>query len=221
MRNIILFDICGTLYKSNTTYDFLLYYFKTTNSKKLKSFKCNFTIPFRVFYKFLNILNADYFIRQKLIKYIEAEPIETVQKIAKKFVEEILINQQIAFTHNQYNKSLNTEGNKVILISASIDPIVAAIANELKTDDYFSTLLETKNDKFTGNIKEEMQGNKLEMFENIYNKDVSKITFYTDNKEDLPLALKADKVFILSSKNNKGFWTKKLKNHKNFILIDK
>ena len=221
MKNIVVFDICGTLYQSNTTYDFLLYYFKSIKSKKLKSFRRNFSIPFKVIFKLMILLKVDYYIRQRLIKYIKGEPVDLVEKVATKFVREILVNRKIAFTQNLIKENIIDTEIEVILISASIEPVVKAIANELGVENYFSTLLDTENDVFTGRIKKEMQGNKLPMFEKIKNNDTAYLTFHTDNKEDLPLALKADEVFILSSNKNMGFWRKKLDNHKNFTLIDK
>ena len=197
-NNLIVFDICGTLYRSNTTYDFLLFYFNYIKSKKVKSFKRNFSIPFKLFFKLMIFLNVDYYIRKRLIKYIEGEPKGLVEKVAKKFVKEELNNRKIPFTHKALKENLQTGEKDIILISASIEPVVKAIANELKVEKYSSTLLEIKNDIYTGRIERENQGNKLRTFKEIMHKEgTASITFYTDNKEDLPLVLTADEVFIL------------------------
>ena len=49
MKNLYLFDICGTIYRSNTTFDFLEFYLKEN-----KRFKLYRTIYKSFFWKIIN-----------------------------------------------------------------------------------------------------------------------------------------------------------------------
>ncbi len=198
MQNKIIFDICGTLYNSNTTMDFCEY--RAVGIKK-KILKLSKTILAKV----INKLSVKFFnfdlIRVLHIRSLKDLDINALQKDANDFVEQYLENKKIEEVHDILK---NYDKNDVILVSATIDIIANAIAQKLGGLKYISTTLEYKEDKCLGKIKDDLLGNKQHYFKN------QEIEFIiTDNKSDLDLCKMAKEVVIVSKKKNLSFWQSK------------
>src|SRR5690606_27224637 len=82
------------------------------------------------------------------------------------------------------------DGKEVILLSASIEPVIEVIADMLKVDGYYCTELEKRNGKYTGKVIQDIEGRKLQRIQPNYVLEGVELLFYTDNKEDLPLLKK-------------------------------
>jgi len=196
MQNKIIFDICGTLYNSNTTMDFCEY--RCDKKSKKIILKLSKTILAKVINKLsLKFFNFD-LIRVLHVKSLKDLDINTLQKDANNFVEQYLEKKKIDEVHNILKKY---DKNDVILVSATIDPMAKAIAQKLGGLKYISTTLEYKEDKCLGKIKDDLLGNKQHYFKN------QEIEFIiTDNKSDLALCQMAKEVVIVSKNKNIKFW---------------
>lgn len=177
MKNNLIFDICGTLYNSNTTMDFCEY--RTAGFQKM-FLKFSKTFLGKV----INKLSVKFFnfdlIRMLHIRSLKDLDINTLQKDANDFVEQYLEKKKIDEVHNILK---NYDKNDVI--SATIEPLAKAIAQKLGGLKYISTTLEYKEDKCLGKIKDDLLGNKQHHFKN---HDIEFII--TDNKSDLSLCQK-------------------------------
>lgn len=220
VNNLIVFDVCGTLYRSNTTYDFLAYYFNKKNKRKYIVLKFWYSTPGKVISKFLSFFNLENMIRKRIIGLIAGERENEVRAEAKNFVDEVLCQLKIKFCHDFLNETIEKKSNKVYLASASIEPVISAIAMKLGVTNYFSTSLEVKNGCFTGNILEDVQGTKHIQVGNLkLNSNYKNLTVFTDNKEDLNLVLQADEAFLMIYGSNEKFWIKKTQDHSNSNFI--
>lgn len=198
MQNKIIFDICGTLYTSNTTMDFCEY--RATGTKK-KILKLSKTIFVKVINKIL-VKFFDYdFIRILHVNSLKDLDKKILEKDANDFVEKYLENKKIEEVHsllNNYNKV------DIILVSATIEPVAKAIAKKLGNLKYLATTLEYEDDKCLGIIKDDLLGNKQNYFQ-----DEQVAFIITDNKSDLPLCKISKEVIIVSKKKNLDFWKNK------------
>lgn len=171
--------------------------FRVAGSKK-KILKLSKTI----FGKVINKLSIKFFdydmIRVLHIKSLKDINVQILEKDANDFVEQYLENKKIKEVHDILK---NYDNEDVILVSATIDIIANAIAHKLGGLKYISTILEYKEDKCLGKIKDDLLGNKQHYFKN------QEIEFIiTDNKSDLPLCQMAKEVVIVSKKKNLSFW---------------
>ena len=128
MRKIILLDICGTIFDSNTTFDFLDHNVKTSNYKLLR--RIMYTLPWKIINK-LSIVILKYDLTRNLaLKNIKGHHKADLEKLASTFYDNILsqkVNKKVIdliekFKNNDY---------KIIITSATLDFIAKTVAHKL------------------------------------------------------------------------------------------
>ncbi|PTO86898.1 hypothetical protein CWN98_12565 [Vibrio splendidus] len=207
-NEVSIFDICGTLFFSNTTFDFIVFFHK----KKKNTLKWLYSLLLTSFLgKILNrlsILN----VRNTLLWSLKGESRSCLIKVANDFYDEKLIYKK------NYKAfcilDLQLEQTNVILSSASIEPVVYIIANRLGVDYYASELEYDGNWCFAGVFMNDNLG--------VKDKAVSifKVkTVVTDNLSDVNLCLRAENVVVFSKKKNANYWKKNLKDIDSEIII--
>lgn len=216
---VVIFDVCGTLYRSNTTYDFLMYYFKNRNT--LKYYKVLFcaSFPIKAFLVIFKILGLKHDLRKFLINLLKGEGQEKVEAQAIYFAQNILANKKLTTIHN-FLIIAQKEGKKVYLASASIDPVVKAIAIELNIAQFISSTLEVDTQKqYTGRIIRDSKGLKKEILLLEGLQFGKSATVFTDNRDDLSLIQSCSKAFVVSNKKSVSFWYKSMVNHPDWEIL--
>lgn len=193
-----IFDICGTLYDSNTTMDFCEYRVSGKNKIILKLSK---TILAKVINKISVKLFAYDIIRILHIKTLKGLKATEIESDANNFVDNYLENKKIK---EVYEILKFHDKENIILVSATIEPVAKAIAKKLGNLNYRATTLEYQEDRCLGKIKDDLLGKKQHYFKN---KEIEFII--TDNKSDLDLCKMAKEVVIVSKKKNLNFWQSK------------
>lgn len=129
---------------------------------------------------------------------VRAQAYKLLKDVCVEKIGHIIDQNFTLFTDKFYNDALNQvklhmrKGDKLILLSGSISPIIKKIAEYLQIDDFIATELDTDNGFFTGNIRGKAaygQGklDKLLVFIATRFPSVEKTYFYTDNFSDLPV----------------------------------
>lgn len=202
----IYFDVCNTITQTNNTNDFILYYFiKKNNYIKIIKYLYIFFLYF--IKKTLNFKNIKHIIdietRKNIIGLLKNEKVSDVKLYAQNYVEQIfkkgLLNEKIIEILNQKRKQ-----NKIIFLSASINPPIEEIAKKLNIDKVYCSKLQVKNNKYTGVLEIDLYNNK-QIF---INKKNLKKYFYTDNIEDLNLIKYFNHIYFIN--NNKKFLDNKI-----------
>ncbi|WP_086981666.1 haloacid dehalogenase-like hydrolase [Vibrio aphrogenes] len=197
-RKYLLIDICGTLYKENTTFSFLDYFYKNrlTNVRKL--------IFIKVINKISMVLFGFDLIKYFSLKSLKGVPKDELYKKAKVFVRENL-NKNIAIF--DFIESKLSHGYELKLVSATIDPIAEAISIELGIP-YISSQLEYKNDICSGKLMKDILLSKREIVMNEIN-DYDVLEIITDNKTDISLCHLCTNFYSVSySRESTIFWYK-------------
>lgn len=196
MLSIKVFDVCGTLYNSNTTMDFCEYRNKKVIERRM--LKLSKTILGRVISKIVYaIFNYD-LIRSLHIKSLRGVHKRDLEADAVDFVDFYLEDKKNQQIHDIL-ASCNKES--VMLATATIGPVAIAISNKLGGFKYISTSLNyDDNGICLGSLDSDLLGNKASFFDNNLELVV------TDNKSDLALVRKAKKSIILSKRKNIKFW---------------
>ncbi|WP_162785171.1 HAD-IB family phosphatase [Bacillus sp. P14.5] len=147
-NNLIVFDVCGTLFKSNTSMDFLDFIFSDNNKyKKILALKKSFLgrVINKVSYK---LLGLDLF-RLLLTRLLKGQSLNDVSKQSKVFYEEFLTTKMITPIKNKLDNHLAL-GEDVILVSASYDFLIREIATQLNVRHFRASLMELNNELYTG-----------------------------------------------------------------------
>ncbi|MVT07445.1 HAD family hydrolase [Chitinophaga tropicalis] len=206
MVKIAFVDICGTLFRSNTTMDFL-----SVESESFRKKRSS------LFYRFVSkilrkTVNYD-LIRIHGVKEISGRKRVDLDKAAADFYNNFLATRMIRESVEVINE-LRTEGYRIIFISATLDFLAETISRQLGADKVYATSLKYINEVCAGEISRDLLGRKHLLAETILrdeNEVVGEIAVITDDKTDLDLVLMAQRVFIVSPDIEDTFWKKKLK----------
>ena len=205
-KEVWVFDVCGTLYRSNTTFDFLDFFFKKRDSKKLKKLLAirNKKSPFYWYRAILfKLFHIDRF-RASAVGLMKGYEKQLIEAEASSFLEDVLEKVKIMESFDVLNDS-KAAGFKVILASNSIEPVVRTIAEKLEVE-YISTSLKVKDGKYTGAVLEEMTGAKHLKLKKA---GVLDFNVVTDNYSDFQLVKQAKrKKVVIVNEEDKKFWDK-------------
>ncbi|MCH7340647.1 HAD family hydrolase [Acinetobacter higginsii] len=206
MKNIV--DVCWTMYRSNTTFDFISFVIKKQKEFNFKFFLLNFFVT-KVFLIVLGrILKKDCY-RYFYISLLKGYHYDDLAKYVDQFYQEFLIGKKIEFTFNLLDGFVDKAD--VILCSASLDIIVEKVANNLGVE-YFASHLAFKNNVCLGLLESDLLFSKHELFS-----DVEIDCVITDNLSDYNLVKRAKNSIILSNKKNVIFWEER-NIHVNYIF---
>jgi phosphoserine phosphatase len=201
----IVVDICHTLYWSNTTNDFLLYFFRehSTFSKSLaaKFILLKWSPVFWLLAVVSRVSKADVH-KKVLLLLLNNISTEELSKAALRFESTVLSTKKNeAVWKIMANAQL--QGCKILLLSASIEPVVDAIASRYGYEGK-GTTLEVKEGFFTGRLLFDPTGRK----EVLLPKGEIIELVISDNASDLKLMKYAQKAIAVVHSGNKQFWQK-------------
>lgn len=201
-----VFDVCGTLYASNTTFDFIVEYHKF-HRNRLRFFwtQVLLSLPFKILNR-MKLVS----IRQNIIYSLKGESRHELFTFSQFFVERHLEDKRNPETMQLLlNDPLNS-----ILMSASIDPVIKAISNQLNVKAY-SSVLEYNNEGIcTGKLDVDLKGIKSNQ---LAQSDLELVA--TDNMSDIDLIKNSKLSYIITNRKNKNDWLILLS--KNNVDLDK
>lgn len=213
---IAIFDVCDTLYSTNTTFTFLDTYIDSKSYKLFRIFSKTF------FGKVINYVFYKYFkndiVRTIATKYLSNKTEIELQTLAEDFIVNHLMkyeNKNIINMLEQYKSN----DYKIIFMSGAYDFIIKEVATYFKVDTFYATKLELKDSKYTGRLSHDILLKKDELFKKDY-KDFDHLVVVSDNKTDLSLLNIANESFAICNKEKDlYFWEKypKIKIIRNFI----
>lgn len=205
MKKILYLDVCGTLFDSNTTFDFFDFYFK--GSKKFLVRSLRKFILCKILNKlFLTVFHID-LIRMAAIYLLQGEKKSDLRIKAKEFIYGLKKNQSIFdFIEENYSNV-----DEIYLLSASLDFIVEEVFLFFNYSGYFSTtLIYDNNEICLGRICNDLLLSKSSIIQG-HNEASYKI-FISDNFSDVTVAKYVNEFVPVVSKKNKhalAFWNKK------------
>lgn len=156
-----IIDICGTLFKSNTTFDFMKYYFE--NEKwyiRLNKIRKN---------KFLIVLNrlTHKLFKFDVIRYLYIRHLcgfsrSQLELMTSRYYEDFLL-KRINTPIIKLIEKKRGEGFHLVIASATLDIISKEVAKRMGVEDQLSSELKyDKNDVCTGKLKTDLLARKLE-----------------------------------------------------------
>ncbi len=214
-----LFDICGTLYHSNTTYDFLLWYHRKYHPRKYLFCKGILSLPSKAVLVLFSKLGISWDVRGWLIGTLGKEDKNLVYQETMIFVAEFLENKRNERVHDLLNHA-KSQKSEVILVSASIYPVVSSISHSLGVRHFFATqLAEDQKGRFSGKITKDLKGEKLKILKASGFDFGRETVIITDNLDDVDLIKMCSNAVVVSKKQNISYWTNRLIHHPHYEII--
>jgi Phosphoserine phosphatase len=208
-QDLIVADICNTLYDSNTTFDFVRYCLDTGRLKKSLLHKISGARNAPLFWPLLvlqKLTGKDYH-KQIAVSLFKGKKVEEVEEWTKSFYDNFLSKKIIPQT-NELLKSFGKE--QIVLASSTIEPVARIIASRLGLQNYVATALEVSSGRYTGKILSELSGRKLEALKEKFMKDGRKLAVViSDNFSDKDLMLSSEKKYaVCYNEKQATFWKK-------------
>lgn len=200
---IILIDICGTLFRSNTTFDFLHWLF--CDDKNYLRFEC--IRKWRII-GFLNHHIFQFFgidiMRNVALRFLRGYTYEYLYKEADRFCYSYLDKRRNEQVFNLLEEWRN-RGGKLVLVSATIDCVAHAVSAYCGIPLFLSTELGYNNQLCTGRIKKDLLAKKYQNIHFCLGSSHFDMVL-TDNYSDLDLINKADKAVLIQYGKSKNKW---------------
>ena len=204
----IVFDVCDTLFYSNTTFDFIKFVLYRKNKLNylvfllVNSKLSPFFYPIYFLQKF--IYKSDLF-KKFSLKLLVGYSKEELENSGNDFFHQFLKHRKITQTHHLLDMA-KTNGEDIYLVSASLEPVVSAIAENYNLK-YFSSSLDYQDNLFTGYLIEDLSGIKGEKLNDHINLVAEDLTVVTDNLSDQKLMKLAGERFVIVYNNrDKTLW---------------
>jgi len=205
--HLVVFDVCNTLYYSNTTLDYIEFFLKK-NKAYPKLFLFYFinkkTSPF-----FWIFLVVEKFFAKNLIRNLSIGLLRRISKkqiydFGKRFVNEFLPAKTIPQVHDMLHQAISAKA-EVRLISDSLDPVINPLAKNFGLD-YMAGEMEFRDELFTGRLKPFVD--KLTIIDKMREAiNYKRLTAISDNKSDRQLLETADLGYaIIHKKRDINFW---------------
>lgn len=203
---ILVIDICGTLYQSNTTFDFIKFHFGTSKRYKIVDYFRN--------KRLFNILNHLWFrmtgvdiMRRELIKILKGHSHEELIQRAEVFYQKYLLNKRNlkCFELINYYRANNA---RLILVSATLDFIALKVSEKECIPDYIATTLSYTNGVCDGKIKNDLLRGKVDMA--VKETQNNNFDVLTDNYTDCDIINISSHAYLVQYANKKNKWYKYL-----------
>ena len=200
--NKIIIDVCGTLYASNTTFDYIDFVMQSASLKKrVVHYILQLRITKLILITIGKIVKIDIY-RYLYIHLLKGCSKDKLELYASRFYHEYLQKKRIQFSFDILD-SIDNKKYSIILCSASLDIIIEKISHNIGYK-YHATKLEFVSNICTGKIHTDLLGAKHLLFKN---EDLYLVM--TDNLSDYLLVQQAKIKLVLSKPKNIPFWTKK------------
>ncbi|MEQ8362604.1 MAG: HAD family hydrolase [Cyclobacteriaceae bacterium] len=207
-KKLVVCDVCDTLYRSNTTFDFIR--FIANEGSIFRLFVFNLLTqkwsPIFLALVILGRLKGMDYNRKLALKFFSGFGEQQLAIASEKFYSDFLAlrkNEKIFDLLARYRNSA-----KLILASSSIHPVVQVIATENDFDDFIASTMESKQGKYTGALTQDLTGRKQSFIRELMDREgANELIVITDNKSDKALVKMSNESFIVVKKeSDKNFW---------------
>jgi len=208
-----LVDICGTLFRSNTTFDFLSWYLhdnvRYQRFCKIRKFRI---VGFANHW--LHRLTGMDLMRMAALRFLRGRNKEELYAAADKFYEEFLkqiTNGEVLKIVEQWRSN----GLRLLIASATIDPVAQAVSKALDIPHWQSSILDyDENGICLGRLKEDMLAQKEKMLL-LKNEGNDFTCVITDNYSDNDIIGRSEYAVLVQYDGKKNKWNNIIEKSKN------
>jgi phosphoserine phosphatase len=191
--NVLLVDVCHTLYRSNTTFDFLAWYLKHDPDYEIVARRRK-----NILVRTAQKLTGQDRVRPAAIRCLQGHQQADLQVAATEFIRTLEPIKQTWDELARYRQA----GAKIVLLSASLDFIVNAVAADIEADESFASRLTYDADTCLGVLSTDLTGRKQHVIQQHFAADAC--DFITDNRSDLGCKALVDDLIAVYRDSDNG-----------------
>ncbi len=207
-ERLVVFDVCDTLYDSNTTADFVRFAGDVRENPWPRAAHLAATRRVSPIFWAGAALYATTGLdlgRAVLLAGLRGIARDELRRLADRFVADVLAERRIAETHRRL-RAARRRGDEVVLASTSIDPVVDAVGDALEVEAISSQLAYDGAGRCLGRLAVDRTGRKLAALSERLDAGIE-LTVVTDNATDRELLEAADRpVVVLRRAHDRLKW---------------
>lgn len=198
--SIYVVDVCGTLVREDTTLGLLRQHFRRTGRRSSRAWFFNAMTRHRspVWFGFAvaEKLSGRHLLKHCAVRLLAGDSVESLRVSASEYATWLLSERKVTCVWQRLEKPL--ANSRVVLASASLDPVVAALAKAMGVG-YVASSLEEKDGRLTGRYAHDLTGRKEVALVKKYGEGVraGAECMFTDNLTDRDLVIKAKRACVV------------------------
>lgn len=209
-RPVHIFDVCGTLFREDTTMGLLKWH--ALRRRHLTRFSLLSALhsrksPIRWGLMVCEKLLGRHILKHMALKTLWGEVPADVLDSAHEYISHLRSTCWVPSIEDRFKRAL--ESDVVLLASASIEPAIAALAQQFSLE-YVSSTLETHRGRYTGRYCKDMSGQKIEALVAKFGADCLGVgtSCYSDNFSDKGLLEACERrTVVIHKPRHRRRWT--------------
>jgi HAD superfamily phosphoserine phosphatase-like hydrolase len=201
--DLAIFDVCGTLYDENTTAGFLSYYHSSAEHAwfpRLKRRWASRSSPcFYLGAAASRLVHWD-IARERLVASLRGETRASLRGAARRYAAEVLPDRENPVLHERLDEHRRA-GDRVVLVSNSLDIVIEAIAQRLEVE-FRASRLGFSGEICDGRIVDDLTGRKAQTVRALAaeHEGAPTLHVFTDNESDRDIVELADRATVVIPK---------------------
>lgn len=197
---VYVVDVCGTLVRDDTTLGLLRQHFASDNQRRARYILFRAMTahrsPLRLTFAVLEKLIGRHLLKHAVVRLLKGDKVESLERSAAAYSILLLKERRLPSVWQLLDTILPTD--RVVLASASLEPIVANLALAIGASHVASTL-EHHNGVLTGRYAADLTGNKEQALAKKYGPALldGQVLAISDNFSDRSLLERASKAYVV------------------------
>jgi phosphoserine phosphatase len=205
---IAVFDVCGTITKTNNTSDFICFVLRSDRSWRYGLFVLIRLLSSLFHLLGIRALGGRDWLRDGQIALLRGYSCARLRELSEGYVRDLLAEDRLNRRILDAIQREKDQRRTVWLVSSAIDPPIAEIAKRLEIQHCFSSELEIEHEHCTGRLKTDLLGHKELVWEKLpapVNWQDSSV--YSDNPEDVGFMERfGRRIVVLNAGAMKRMW---------------
>ena len=200
---LFITDVCGTLVYDDTTLGLLRVHFSQQPERQwrlpiLRALTAHFS-PFRLGIAVIERLTGKHVLKHLLVRMMVNDTVSSLELNAEVYAQWLLDNRKVPAVWDVITPAIKDK--RIILASASLQPIVSALAKQLGVRSVASEL-ESNDGVLTGRYRSDLTGLKIQALSNLIGIDLidSSYDAISDNLTDRELLSGARRAYVVLHK---------------------
>ncbi|WP_201546801.1 haloacid dehalogenase-like hydrolase [Psychrobacter immobilis] len=207
---LFITDVCGTLVYDDTTLGLLRVHFSQQPERQwrlpmLRALTAHFS-PFRLGIAVIERLTGKHVLKHLLVRMMVNDTVSSLELNAEVYAQWLLDNRKVPAVWDVITPAIKDK--RIILASASLQPIISALAKQLGVR-FVASELESNDGVLTGRYRSDLTGLKIQALSDLIGNDLSS-SFYdaiSDNVTDQELLSGAKRAYVVLHKaSHKERW---------------
>lgn len=210
LLDVYVVDVCGTLVRDDTTIGLLRHHFAHDGNRRMRYMLFRAMTarrsPLRLAFAVLEKLAGQHLLKHAAVRLLTGDPADSLDQSAAEYAAWLLAYRRVGSVWPLLDAPV--EAGRVVLASASLEPVVAALASAMGVRHVASELGQQAG-ILTGRYVNDLTGRKEQALIKKYGNDVlaGQVCAISDNFSDRPLLEKATQAYVvLHSKSHRQRW---------------